>query len=195
MEQIELNFKCRLVPYFCSAQDDEAEDLTKTQGYKRHKFETHQRGIMGYLIEAFAAHCDMLMKSIDTGSRKKFHIAVAEGHRLLEYKGKIYLCLMDKCLDEVDQLARGVADDVSSLNWYAYSAARESLLEWVEFNAQSGYKLQRRIQAQRDIAELEWRNIKQILSYAHLFDYPRPSSDRMGYLAGCGITEVPLVLM
>lgn len=194
MERVDLEYTLDVVPYFCS-KEGTYEDPEKSQGYKKYRLEEHQCGIIGYVIEAFAAHCLMLLENVKVNSRRKVSVAVAEDLRILEHNRSAYLCMPDSCIEDLDGLKRGVSEDIASLNWYAYNAAREAVLEWVEFNADSGYKLQHRSRAQDEIADFEWRNIKKILSYTHLFDYPRPSDDRIGYLANCGVTEVPLVLL
>lgn len=192
MKQSELNYKNGVVPYFHTG--DDPKDPEQTHGYKKYEFEMYQHGIWGYIIEAFAAHCHHLANGIDLNPEKPLDIAIAEGHRVLEAGDKLFLCIPDNSFDEVSHLGRSNAEDIASLNWYAYTAAKESILECVETTTESRYKAKRRAQAQIAIADYEWRNIKTILKHVHLFNYPRPSHDRTGYLANCGIKNLPLVL-
>ena len=206
MEQTIVEFRLASVPYFHHEEDAEGP-IEERVGFKKHQFETQHRGIWSYMIEAFAAHCYTLEPVVKKIKREfpeeklacmpkgEIYIALADaGVRCLASDQNYYLCLPDICLNEINGFRRNDANHVASLNWYAYCAAKESILEWVEWEAANGMKAVAVRQARTVIAEYEWQNIKKVLSLSHLFDYPRPSNDRLGYLSKCGVNEVPLVL-
>jgi hypothetical protein len=205
MPEATLQFSADAVSYF-----HDSADVTE----KVKLIESQHRGMWQFLIEAFACHCVNLVDHVRQEADKldpkpltandseinlnsEYYFCVAEhpyGENCLIDEYGAVLLMSDEFLIELGECKRGNAEDVAKMNWYAFVAAKKAVSSWVLHVSPYDRESEFSNLCRSWIDQYEWQNIKQILSYSHLFDYPRPSSDRVRYLKSVGVTKIPLSL-